>query len=260
METSKANWFRASVDEMNNLIEMGDAFEEGQLIEAMMEPAVKELLMEFPMVEGTEVVIAEIHNEPQVNSVIKEVFEENGSELCMLSFYCAAGRKLDLMYHAVQYDDGNGHVCFGSLQDDKALIKELGEMERCHVQGIFSAFAALQYLMLHESGCFSKRKEYKKGVRINTSVSKLVAPYTQPGKVIVHSVTDALKVKTRQITHCMKEKCWHCPAWGVRGHYRHYKTGRVVYIKPYINGKDKSAYSGREYSLISETEITEVIV
>lgn len=28
----------------------------------------------------------------------------------------------------------------------------------------------------------------------------------------------------------------HCEAWGVRGHYRHYKSGKVVYVRPHIKG------------------------
>ena len=28
----------------------------------------------------------------------------------------------------------------------------------------------------------------------------------------------------------------HCEAWSVRGHYRRYKSGKVVYIKPHIKG------------------------
>ena len=31
----------------------------------------------------------------------------------------------------------------------------------------------------------------------------------------------------------------HCEAWGVRGHYRHYKNGKVVYIAPYQKGKGR---------------------
>ena len=27
-----------------------------------------------------------------------------------------------------------------------------------------------------------------------------------------------------------------CPAWGVQGHYRHYKSGKVIYIESYIKG------------------------
>ena len=42
----------------------------------------------------------------------------------------------------------------------------------------------------------------------------------------------------------------HCDAWGVHGHYRHYKSGSVVYIAPYVKGPDRSQYRGREYELL----------
>lgn len=30
-----------------------------------------------------------------------------------------------------------------------------------------------------------------------------------------------------------------CPAWNVRGHYRQLKSGRCVYVHPYVKGKDR---------------------
>lgn len=38
-----------------------------------------------------------------------------------------------------------------------------------------------------------------------------------------------------------------CPCWGVRGHYRHYKSGKVVFIEAYQKGKDRSRYTPKEY-------------
>lgn len=41
----------------------------------------------------------------------------------------------------------------------------------------------------------------------------------------------------------------HCEAWTVRGHYRHYKSGRVSYIKPHIRGAGRikdTTYSVKE--------------
>lgn len=41
-----------------------------------------------------------------------------------------------------------------------------------------------------------------------------------------------------------------CPVWEVRGHMRHYKSGKAVYIAPYRKGKERgsaSAVSGKEY-------------
>lgn len=42
-----------------------------------------------------------------------------------------------------------------------------------------------------------------------------------------------------------------CPVWSVRGHYRHYKSGRTVYIAPYQKGKDreKRTAPGHRYEL-----------
>lgn len=31
----------------------------------------------------------------------------------------------------------------------------------------------------------------------------------------------------------------HCEAWNVRGHYRHYKSGKVGFVKPYVKGKGR---------------------
>ncbi len=30
-----------------------------------------------------------------------------------------------------------------------------------------------------------------------------------------------------------------CPCWSVRGHYRHYKSGKVIFVKSYKKGKNK---------------------
>lgn len=41
-----------------------------------------------------------------------------------------------------------------------------------------------------------------------------------------------------------------CPAWGVRGHYRHYKNGKVIFIDSFVKGKERANYQGKEYNLI----------
>ena len=45
-----------------------------------------------------------------------------------------------------------------------------------------------------------------------------------------------------------------CPAWGVRGHYRHYKNGKVVFIEGFVKGKDRANYKGKEYALMPYSE------
>jgi hypothetical protein len=46
-----------------------------------------------------------------------------------------------------------------------------------------------------------------------------------------------------------------CPAYGVCGHFRHYKNGKVAWVRPYTKGKLRNvagAYSGKEYELVTE--------
>ena len=46
-----------------------------------------------------------------------------------------------------------------------------------------------------------------------------------------------------------------CPAWGVQGHYRRYKSGKVIYIAPYTKGKHRNkpdALIEKEYRFVKE--------
>lgn len=37
-----------------------------------------------------------------------------------------------------------------------------------------------------------------------------------------------------------------CESWGVRGHYRHYKNGKVVFVKPYVKGKKRGEIAPKD--------------
>lgn len=40
-----------------------------------------------------------------------------------------------------------------------------------------------------------------------------------------------------------------CPAWGVKGHYRRSKTGKLVFVHPYVKGRERDKYVGKDYVL-----------
>ncbi|MBQ8054894.1 MAG: hypothetical protein IJ198_14000 [Lachnospiraceae bacterium] len=120
------------------------------------------------------------------------------------------------------------------------------------------AFCLVQYLMLYGAEKISFRKEYRKALK-PARASQLIAPFTQPGKVRVLDISITESEVREHFRRTAAIHTWHCPAWGVRGHYRHYKTGRVSYIKPYVKGKNKDAYAGREYTLPGGGLIAEVM-
>lgn len=41
-----------------------------------------------------------------------------------------------------------------------------------------------------------------------------------------------------------------CPAWGVRGHFRHLRNGKVIFIESFVKGKERDKYKGKEYALL----------
>lgn len=60
-------------------------------------------------------------------------------------------------------------------------------------------------------------------------------------------IDDEIKITKSELRHIIK-----CPCWGVRGHARHLKNGKVVYVKPYKKGKDRNnadAYVGKQYEI-----------
>ena len=50
---------------------------------------------------------------------------------------------------------------------------------------------------------------------------------------------DIIKYIYEESTSNSSKKNINCPCWSVRGHYRHYKSGKVVFVRSYEKGKDK---------------------
>lgn len=72
----------------------------------------------------------------------------------------------------------------------------------------------------------------------------------KPNKVriarVIHVDTQKLPKGTRTIT---------CPSWGVIGHFRHYKSGKVIWVDGYTKGRERhnpDSYQPKEYQLASD--------
>ena len=117
---------------------------------------------------------------------------------------------------------------------------------------LFVSYIVVNQILLNNGG-----KYHKTGVKVSkTSVLSMVRR-TLPRKVSLKNITidaDAFIVdhppKKHDKTSNDVVKIWHCPAWEVRGHYRHCKSGKVVYVKPHVKGKLRDTFVvGREYDL-----------
>lgn len=72
-------------------------------------------------------------------------------------------------------------------------------------------------------------------------------------KFISTPIYDIGKTRTVKVEHLQKRKNgWtYSHAFQVHGHYRHYKDGKVIFINPYIKGKDKE-FKAQQFILTPE--------
>lgn len=68
----------------------------------------------------------------------------------------------------------------------------------------------------------------------------------KPSSNKVYKLIDVVRKYEKHLNHAKKHMT--CDCWEVKGHFRHYKNGKVVYVKPYSKGKGRSTVD-REYRL-----------
>ena len=117
---------------------------------------------------------------------------------------------------------------------------------------VFVYYVVINRILLSNGG-----KYHKTGSKIAKPSILSMTKRSLPGKVSLSNI--AIDVDTFISDHLPKKsdskdagvsKIWHCPAWEVRGHYRHYKSGKVVFVNPYTKGKLRNqGVPGREYDL-----------
>ena len=135
--------------------------------------------------------------------------------------------------------------------------RDLGSIGRA-----FAAFMELNWLIMHQPSAIKESRvpagENQLHVMAKSSRKKAAKGRT---KVYLRMLTvppekspdwETLKAKTPEAVQERAIREITCPVWEVRGHMRHYKSGKTVYVAPYRKGKERdsaSAVSGKEYVL-----------
>lgn len=113
------------------------------------------------------------------------------------------------------------------------------------VVNYISLFAFVNYRLLDNAECFDvkcirveKNRDKKNHQRRERNIIRSYKCYTLKSDYPNSSITRRNMV---------------CPAWEVRGHYRHYKSGKTIYISPFMKGKKRCSESPRdkEYRVIN---------
>jgi hypothetical protein len=246
-EKIRTNWIAVTESQLQSLADLGLQLKDSERQRLLDNPALEKFLLECRDDKGhcelifEECIDPEKVPEPALNG--RKVYSSRAfAGIC----FTTLGRRALFFMETYEWVGASGMVEGARAVMPEYLAahgdKELSEHEDC----VYLSFFAIQYLLHFRPIELNERKEYRKGIKSNLP---LAAPFTKPGKVRVsHFKGDISKV---QVSHRNFTE-WHCPAWGVRGHYRHYRDGRISYVKSYIKGKLKEEYQGREYVLFRE--------
>ena len=102
----------------------------------------------------------------------------------------------------------------------------------------------LNYLMLHpEQKEVHRKKRSSYNSEHNFYSNKEHIVRLNGVSIKTDSSTVASKIRSRKIVRVAE-------CWSVRGHYRHYKSGKVVYIKPFEKGANKGKIVPKKYDIV----------
>lgn len=105
-------------------------------------------------------------------------------------------------------------------------------------------FRTICYIMNTERNRIVKPKKKTKPVHINKTKRK--------SNDKIYLLDDIVEyVNENGFSSFSSEKhIINCPCWSVRGHYRHYKNGRVIFVKSYEKGKEKGKATPKEKTYV----------
>lgn len=145
-------------------------------------------------------------------------------------------------------DDGgiNGYIDVPNESFNKRIIDRYGEDWEQWPVTIKRRVVEMQmpltliFLKVQMSALKTSRK-IQKAIRRAQSKPMKFQPLDTPQKPNVIRLDEkmTLTIDISDGADSKREFIRHCEAWMVRGHYRHYKSGKVVYISPYKKGKGK---------------------
>lgn len=216
----------------------------GEAVEIMAHPAVRDLVIDFTGAVGV------MRYRIRLKSAASEPSAEAVSPLALAVdlHLIRRGREVWLLAGEAQVCP-NGIVASGAAPSSLAARvgdKEIGQ-KIC--DGAY-AWMEFNFLLLHKPAAIRSWRQ-----PATAEQKKLVRAGNRSG---------AKKIYVRMFRLPDREEAWEelrparpqaertrrCDAWGVRGHWREYKSGRRVYIAPYAKGARRADYAGREYELI----------
>lgn len=173
---------------------------------------------------------------------VKLVSQDENNAFFKVSFLFDGEMDFISQYH-VTIDKKSGSILFEDIENGDLLE---GDIAVRSLLIAISEYLELNGMLLSRPDCFDlEEKVYKK------SDKKRKASKHGGCNVVRHYKCYTIRDLPKREEHKRKIKR-HCLAWSVRGHYRHYKNGKVVFVEQYMKGKKKEAgnYEPKRYKVV----------
>lgn len=140
----------------------------------------------------------------------------------------------------VEKNNGQYEVYFDSAEDGDIILETLGqhrnlfnydESKNRHQILMESALHTILYV---SGRCYRNKKQFESIKKYSKRILKKDINNTETKRI---SLCDGIVCCDMNDSESVRDYVRHTESWEVRGHYRHYKTGKTVYIEPYIKGK-----------------------
>lgn len=249
----RGDWIEFTYVQFNEVCRVIEQIDYLEAIRYLREPAIRILNLQIMDNAKGEIIHYEIIGIQDVDANFTggAVFTNGLKTSCFM----VDGSSAYEVFQCIQWFNKNNEVCGYTWQTEygSELTRDYVEDSELH---FLVAFLAIQHLMLHCKELLSYRVEeciiHRAGKRRRGKKRE----YRYPEKVRIYTISKAGPLEPKNGKKCKQAHIWHCDAWGVRGHYRYLKSGKVSYVKPYVKGREKDAYSGREYVLFKEDKET----
>lgn len=97
----------------------------------------------------------------------------------------------------------------------------------------------------------SQKRKYEYVIKEEKEIKENTISKKAKKNKIEYNLLDAIKIYQKNEGEKRKYEIT-CESWDIRGHFRHYKSGKVVWIAPYKKGKKIKEENNKEYKLRSE--------
>ena len=224
-------------------------FPEGLLSDVMCDliacPAVRELTIRY----SDSVAACQLVDAEHLRRYASPYVAEAGSDGLFIRFFLPEGDRLEYIgcNYCSRSSDGMIRRCTG-IPDGSPLSDDVLESLRDSGDLWSQVFFAVNALLLRGgiTPVRYKRRGRVGAIRCGKEMTKL------PGRVEIiqlppEKLGPAAVTARKSLEKLIRER--RCPVWPVRGHWRHYRSGKTVYIAPYTKGpeRDTRECPGREY-------------